>query len=210
MHSDAHGHHGGSDDVVLYVLAGGRSRRFGSDKARVIMDGVPLLKRVVEGFAPCVADSVVVAATGGAYDDLGLMTIADLVPGLGPVGGLATALQHRLRTHGPGWVLLSPCDLLEPAPSLIRPLQQTAAQRNTLAAAYRGDVWQPLPAMYHTGSFEAAQRVLDSGPAALWRVLDRVRATAVPMPAGMTRIAQANFPDDLPHPGVGPPDDSRG
>jgi len=50
------------------VLAGGRSRRFGRDKALVLVDGEPLVERV-RGVARRVLGEVVVV--GGAHQDIG-------------------------------------------------------------------------------------------------------------------------------------------
>ncbi|RVQ67197.1 molybdenum cofactor guanylyltransferase [Croceicoccus ponticola] len=72
------------------VLAGGESRRFGSDKALALLDGETLLSRAVGVLARHCA-AVVVAGRG----DDGASGVADWPePGLGPLGGLAGALRH--------------------------------------------------------------------------------------------------------------------
>src|SRR4051794_14706591 len=74
-----------------YILAGGQSQRFGSDKARAPLDGKPLIVHVAESLKPIASSVTVVAKDFGEYDDLGLVSIGDLQPGLGPMGGLLTA-----------------------------------------------------------------------------------------------------------------------
>ncbi len=84
------------------ILAGGRSSRFGSDKACALLDGRPLLDHVREGLAPHVDAVVVIGRTGG---------IPDLPsPDLGPIGGIAGALDHAA-THGFDTVLTVGCDM---------------------------------------------------------------------------------------------------
>ena len=78
--------------LPIYILAGGRSSRFGSDKARAVLDGEPLIKRVARMAMPIAESTTIVADRTGKYDDLGLRSIADDPPHLGPLGGLAAAL----------------------------------------------------------------------------------------------------------------------
>ena len=106
------------------VLAGGQSRRFGSDKAEAMLDGRTLLDHAIAALHPhCDA----VAIVGRRSADL--PSIADRPhPGLGPLGGLAGALAYAA-AHDFAQVLSIPVDcavlppdiraLLEPAPSCI-------------------------------------------------------------------------------------------
>jgi molybdopterin-guanine dinucleotide biosynthesis protein A len=88
------------------ILAGGASRRFGSDKALAMIDGRPMLDHVVERL--CVqCDALVVVGR----DWPGLPRVDDCpAPGLGPLGGLAGALAYA-EDNGFGAVLTSGCDL---------------------------------------------------------------------------------------------------
>lgn len=90
---------------VAVVLAGGKSRRLGTDKAAVLLDGKAMLLRTAElagRFCP------VVAVSGRDPSALtpGLPWFVDETPGLGPIGGIITALE-RYRTP----CLVLSCDL---------------------------------------------------------------------------------------------------
>lgn len=88
------------------ILAGGRSRRFGSDKALAMIAGRTMLDLVAERLRPQCAALVVVGRDWPA-----LMRVDDRpLPGLGPLGGLAGALDHAVR-HGHDTVLTTGCDL---------------------------------------------------------------------------------------------------
>ncbi|MGH7024682.1 MAG: molybdenum cofactor guanylyltransferase [Caulobacteraceae bacterium] len=106
------------------VLAGGASRRFGSDKARAMLGGRSLLEHAVRALRPHCDEVAIVGRRSRA-----LLALDDRPgPGLGPLGGLAGALDHAAR-HGFGQVLSIPVDcarlppnvrdLLEPAPSFV-------------------------------------------------------------------------------------------
>lgn len=111
--------------ILGAVLAGGRSTRFGSDKALAILDGQTLLERAVEGLGK-LCDAVVVVGR----DEAPVPVLADRPRGgMGPLGGIAAALHHAVH-EGFASVLSWPVDALglchavtdrlEPAPSFIR------------------------------------------------------------------------------------------
>jgi len=120
--------------LPVYILAGGRSSRFGSDKARATVNNIPLVVRLHKIISAQVSSQVFVVANAvDAYSDLGLTTLGDAIPELGPVSGIATALEHahKLITLASDqnasetkpqssqvvvpsqWSLIVSCDLLE-------------------------------------------------------------------------------------------------
>ena len=87
------------------VLAGGRSRRFGSDKAMARLGKAPLIDHVIAALRPQTASIVVCGR-----DVPGRTSLADRPrAGLGPLGGLAAALDYA-RRNGFAVVLSAPCD----------------------------------------------------------------------------------------------------
>lgn len=90
------------------ILAGGRSSRFGSDKAQALHVGRPLLAHVVDAIRGEVA---AVLVCGRADSGLpGIPAVADRpAPDLGPLGGLNAALAYA-REHGFDMVLTVGCD----------------------------------------------------------------------------------------------------
>ncbi len=94
--------------VLGAVLAGGRSSRFGSDKAMAEFRGKPLIGHVILRLRPQVSDLVVVGR-----DHPGAASIPDRpAVDLGPLGGLCAALHHAA-AGGYDNVLTSGCDLPE-------------------------------------------------------------------------------------------------
>ena len=88
------------------VLAGGHSRRFGSDKALALLNGKPLLEHAAEAIGGY-ADSVVLC--GRHYPDF--LSLPDRPePDMGPLGGLNAAL-HRAQAEGYDAVLSVACDM---------------------------------------------------------------------------------------------------
>lgn len=89
------------------VLAGGRSSRFGSDKAAALLpDGRTLLDHAVAAITPHV-EAVVVCGR----DIEGMTCLADRpAPDMGPLGGLSAALHHAVE-EGFDAVLTTGCDM---------------------------------------------------------------------------------------------------
>lgn len=179
---------------ALFILAGGRSSRFGSDKARALHRGRPLIVAVADDLAGVTVGPTVVAAQAGAYEDLGLDTIADHRPALGPLGGLATALAALPDRHpGVDWLLLAACDLVAVAPNWVGLLTGRAA--GAVAVAFRAPAgWEPVFALYHRDLGGVVADRLESDDTSLNGILDAVSAVAVPVPPG---FMQVTAPGDL-------------
>jgi molybdopterin-guanine dinucleotide biosynthesis protein A len=92
--------------ILGAILAGGRSDRFGTDKAMAKINGQPMIARIHERLAPQVT-KVVVCGRPWA----GLVGLLDHPrPGLGPLGGLAAALAYaELQNYSA--VMSTGCDL---------------------------------------------------------------------------------------------------
>lgn len=91
--------------ILGAILGGGRSSRFGSDKAEALWRGIRLIDHVHARLAT-VAAEIVVCGWQGA----GFRAVADRpAAGLGPLGGLAGALHHAA-SAGFDRVLTIPCD----------------------------------------------------------------------------------------------------
>lgn len=177
-------------ELVAYILAGGRSTRFGSDKARAMLHGEPLLVRLAGSLGRAGLPVLAVGQRDGQYRDLGIETIGDIEPGLGPVGGLRTALEHRRD----GWCLVCSCDLTQWRDEWLSALQSGAsADDKAFAAAFKSERWEPFPGLYHTGLLEAHR---DWRGGSMQSVLDGCNAVAIPPPPG--GIRQANRRSDLP------------
>ncbi len=179
--------------VHAAILAGGRSRRFGSDKARAVVEGSPLILRVVEAVRPVAGSILVVADEPDKYADLGLSTVADPIPDAGPMSGLAGALA-RLPA---GFGLVLPCDLIGLRTPWLRTLRG-AADDEVDAVVFESDRLEPLPGLYHTRLATEALVRARSGPRALVRLLADVRTRRLPAPGDWARIGRVTRPSDLP------------
>ncbi len=89
-----------------FVLVGGRSSRFGADKALYPVAGRPMALRAADALAQ-VVESVTLVGRPEKYRALGLPVIADKPAGIGPLGGILAALDES----DTEWSLITACDL---------------------------------------------------------------------------------------------------
>ncbi len=177
--------------VVGAVLCGGRSSRFGSDKALADADGVPVGARVVAALRGGGADPV--AAIGGtAGPALAIPTIADLRPGEGPLPGLATALLWAKT----GMVVVAPCDLVLLSAADVAALVSAAAANPGLAVvATRDGQPQVSLAVWPAVRGRDVLKIVDQGKRAFRAALDVVDWVGVELPP--SALADADTPDEL-------------
>lgn len=137
---------------TAYLLAGGQSRRFGTDKARALWQGQPFVVYQWRLLSGCFQRVELIARTAQAYTDLGLpLALVDRYPDCGPLGGLHRALVHQQeQDNSQNWLFLASCDTFGVMPAHISRLAQVAAQNPQARAV----VWaathpEPLWAFYH-------------------------------------------------------------
>ena len=88
------------------VLAGGRSTRFGSDKAEAVLEGRRLLDHAIRALGEHVDEVVLCGRTVE-----GMVCLPDRpASDLGPLGGINAAL-HYARQHGFSAVITTGCDM---------------------------------------------------------------------------------------------------
>jgi molybdopterin-guanine dinucleotide biosynthesis protein A len=131
--------------LSLVIQAGGESRRVGSDKALLPFLGQPLILRILSRLA-WIADEVLVTANQPEnYRFLGLTPIPDIVPGLGALGGLYTALSIASQPY----VAVVACDMPFASPELfLYELSQMRELGMDVAIPRTAEGTEPFHAVY--------------------------------------------------------------
>ena len=165
------------------VLAGGRSSRFGSDKAQAVMpDGRTLLEHALAAIAPHV-EAVIVC--GRAIE--GMASLPDRpAPDMGPLGGLNAAL-HFAKDQGYDAVLTTGCDMPVYPASLAQALagQDAAVLKGQQLAGY----WPACLAD------ELDAHLAEENNRSIYGWLDRIGARIVERPDIL--LPNINRPEDL-------------
>lgn len=126
------------------VLAGGKSVRFGKNKALQLLDGKRLIERAVETLRPFCDPVLVIVNDISPYMDLGFTLVRDVMPHQGPLGGIYTALMFAACD----WVFVKAADM----PFLVPGLGWLLAGRKEncdIVVPRIGEYYEPLLALYN-------------------------------------------------------------
>jgi molybdopterin-guanine dinucleotide biosynthesis protein A len=138
------------------VLAGGKSLRFGKNKALQQFRGKRLLDLAIESLRPFCDPVMVVVNEIEPYLDTGVMMVSDIIPHQGPLGGIYTALLFS-RTE---WVMVKAVDMPFLVPEMVS-LLIDAKEGFDAVVHIRNDFYDPLLAMYNRRCLPAIARQLE-------------------------------------------------
>ncbi len=96
------------NDLVGLIYAGGKSRRFGGNKAVALLDGQRLIDHVVARFRPQVTSLAIAGAT--PVPDASTLT-DEIHQGKGPLAGLFAGLKWASSLPNIKWLATTPCDV---------------------------------------------------------------------------------------------------
>jgi molybdenum cofactor guanylyltransferase len=103
------------DQITGVVLAGGRSSRFGSNKATALWHGKSLIQHVCDTLASVFDDMLLSTNTPDLYTFLQIPAVMDQFQNMGPLAGIQAALAESSRP----WIFVAGCDMPAITPDLI-------------------------------------------------------------------------------------------
>jgi len=161
------------DDITALVLVGGKSRRMGSDKAFLDIDGTPMFERVLEVLRSTFPSIILTGDRREPFARYGLTQYADIYPG-SSLGGLYTGLVHAATDR----LFVCPCDIPFPSSRVIRHLCSLAEGWDAVVPC-PGHGYEPLFAVY---AKSCLQPIKDQLECSNHRVVDfypRIRVRSV-------------------------------
>jgi molybdenum cofactor guanylyltransferase len=149
----------GTGKFTGFILAGGRSRRMGQDKAMLEIDGVTMIDRAIALVRRTGAEPVVVGSFGQSPRELDVRVLPDDWPGAGPLGGIATALRDTQAA----WNLVIACDMPYLTAEWLEFLLRRASDSSGDAVVPLGEAGaEPMCAMYHRRAGTAVRIALEN------------------------------------------------
>jgi molybdopterin-guanine dinucleotide biosynthesis protein A len=187
--------------IIASILAGGLSIRMGSDKAELVWRGRTLLARAACICREAGLDTTVVGRlrpAGWPID--GVEFVPDETPGLGPLGGLITALTAAQNRSDA--VLAIACDMplldTEALSWLLSAAQELESSDDGLVAVTSDGRIQPLFAVYALRSLALLQAYLANGRRSLTGAIESGQFLRIAAPVHIeAKLANVNSPADL-------------
>jgi molybdopterin-guanine dinucleotide biosynthesis protein A len=184
--------------VTGAVLAGGRSRRMGSNKALLPCGGQRLIEHVLDVLRPLFPELLIAANEPAPYAALGVPVHPDRIPDKGPLGGIYTALASS--SHPRTFCLA--CDM---------PLANAAVIARLCSLAPAFDVvvphspkgYEPLHAVYSRACLPALEVMLRKERLRVDELFSAVRVYRVdvedlrPLDPRLTSFLNVNTPAEL-------------
>lgn len=183
----------------VYVLIGGQSTRFGSDKATRDIAGEPWALHVGLRLAGDGGDITLVGKQHPSGPLASVRFVQDSPLGNGPLAGAAAAIDDRVSRLGEGPLILASCDLVGPYAEWLTPLFDVLNANAELdAAAYktpRG--WEPFPSLLHTRWAPRLLPQIEAGCRSFQSVFQKSHVAALPWQGPNGGPPQANSPEEL-------------
>ncbi len=163
--------------VALIVLAGGKNRRFGRNKALATIGGISLIERVVERLKP--QTSQVLIVTSREQPDLPVTCeaeiLADVYPDKGPLGGIYTGLLASQSPHS----LVVACDMPFLNTELLCYMVKLSRGFDVVVPRLEEGKLEPLHAIYSKDCLDNIKTHLDWNDLRVDSILNTVRVRYV-------------------------------
>ncbi len=132
------------NDVSGVILAGGKNRRFGKNKALAKICDQPLIERVAGVMSSIFEDLVLITNTPEVYSYLNIPLYKDEIEGCGPLGGILTGLTHMGCNYG----FFAACDMPCLKQPFIRHMTYLKNGYDIVVPRISEDKIEPLHAIY--------------------------------------------------------------
>ena len=174
-----------------FVLAGGGSTRMGQDKALLPYRGTTLVEYLA-WVVSRVVGSVAVIGDPERYRDVKRPVYADRRPGLGPLGGLYTALSMTPAD----WNVVVACDMPGISPLALRMLIEPEAKTGRNAVMAKGPSGEPEPlcAAYHRSCLALLAQAIRNKRFKMMDLIPYLRVEYRPLDPAL--LVNVNTPDD--------------
>ena len=161
--------------ISVMVLAGGASRRMGSNKALLeLPSGETLIERVLSTLRPLSDDFVVVSNTPELYAHLDARQVSDEYEDAGPLAGLHAGLQAARHD----WAFAVACDMPLVDHRLVRFMAVLTEGHDAIVPWVAGEL-EPLHALYSKRCLPAIVSHLEAGHRRMISFLGDVRVRRV-------------------------------
>ena len=174
------------------ILAGGKSRRMGADKAELTLDGRTFLEIQVRKLQLLGAADIIIS--GKASDLPGTRSVMDIYPGCGPLGGLYSCFVSASQMYA----LVLSVDVPLISLSTLGKLLETHFRDNFDATILTRDGRiEPLIAVYNTDTAGLLAELIENKKLAVRAYIDRLHHQLYSYNGSPDELVNCNSPEDL-------------
>ena len=163
-----------TDSVTGVILAGGKSRRFGTNKALSVFQKERLIERLVRSIRDVTDELVLVTNTPDEYAFLKLRMVGDVMPDCGSLGGIYTGLNAMTTSHG----ICVACDMPFVRASFLR-YMLTFIDAHDVVVPVSDTGYEPLCAVYGKACISPIEKNLQAGRLKIISFFNQVRIRTV-------------------------------
>jgi molybdenum cofactor guanylyltransferase len=184
--------------LVGVILAGGKSSRYGRNKAFVRLEGVPLIERVSTVMGAIFERLLLVTNPPEEYAHLGIEMVGDLVRGVGPLGGIHTALKTFSGDAG----FFVACDMPYLCEPLVRRMIELLEDYDAVVPRVDG-MAEPLHSFFGKGALPVIEEFIRAGRYQIVEILSRIKTRYVEeetlrgFDPRLRFLANVNRPEDV-------------
>lgn len=188
---------------IAYILAGGKSSRFGSSKALVEIDGLVQIQRLANQLSADAWQAVAVSQKADEFATLGIRTVADIEPDQGPLAGILSGLIdfQVLGQNTSPWALFTTCDLWmwnRRWSEMLVPASVSQDSLPGLLVHFESDSFLPFPCAVHRDALPEIRRAWESGCRSMRQLTRELGPLALPRSIDRNLFPRSfNTPEEL-------------
>ncbi len=162
-------------NIAGVILAGGKSSRFGSNKALAVVQGKPMISHAIETLEALFTEHLLVTNSPEEYVFTGWHTTLDIYPGAGPLAGIHAALT-RVKSDR---IFVVGCDMPFLNSKLIRFICKQYPNADVVIPETENGM-EPLHALYHKECLVPIAVDLQAGQRRLQHFLAKIKTAMIP------------------------------
>ena len=180
------------------ILAGGRSRRMGLNKAFLEINGKPIVDQIIDIFRDTFEGVTLVTNSPSEYLHLDVRIVTDLIPDKGALGGIYTGLFYSLSPH----IFVAACDIPFLEKGFIDYMVSKAGNYDVVVP-HPSDGLQPLHAIYSKGCSRHIEALIEQDELKILNLYRKVKVLELSpheilsFDPQQTLFLNINTPEDL-------------
>lgn len=184
--------------MTAIILAGGQSRRMGSDKAFIKIEGLPLIKRQLNLLKGIFKKIIIVSNSPKKYRFKNIKAVTDIIKNRGPLSGL----HAGLKASGSFYNFVLACDMPFLNERLVRYMLKNKNDYDVFVPKVENK-FHPLFGVYSKNCIPVIENMLKKDDLRVLGIFPKVKSGFISkkkiqrFDKGMLSLANINTPEDL-------------